>query len=88
MTIDGYDRLVIVALKGGTPAHPEWYRNLVAYPIVGEEYGKQDFQVCGAVTNEPQLSELYTLFVAEMPTFGDYQRRTTQVIPVVTLMRL
>jgi deazaflavin-dependent oxidoreductase (nitroreductase family) len=37
-TTDG-ERLVVIASKGGSPTHPDWYRNLVANPEVTIELG-------------------------------------------------
>ena len=49
-TIDG-DRIVVVASKGGAPAHPSWYLNLVANPEVTIELGAETFQAHAATVD-------------------------------------
>ena len=56
-TIEDGDRLVIIASKGGAPTNPDWYHNLVANPVVGVEYGTQEFQAQATVTSRPSLGD-------------------------------
>jgi deazaflavin-dependent oxidoreductase (nitroreductase family) len=79
------DRLVIIASKGGAPTNPGWYYNLLAHPLVTVEVGTEQFQVRAEVAQEPERSRLYALMVAMMPAFGEYQLKTTRIIPVITL---
>src|SRR5579863_6093208 len=37
-------RLYVAASKAGAPSHPDWYRNLLANPDVGVEYGDQTYE--------------------------------------------
>jgi deazaflavin-dependent oxidoreductase (nitroreductase family) len=87
-TFEDADRLVIVASKGGAPKSPDWYHNVVANPVVGVEYGTEEFQAQATVTSEPERSELFQKMVSRMPGFAEYEKKTTRVIPVVTLSRL
>lgn len=82
------DRLVIIASKGGAPTHPDWYRNLLAHPLVEVEVGTQKFQARAAVAAEPERSRLYAKMVEMMPSFAEYEKKTTRVIPVITLTRV
>jgi deazaflavin-dependent oxidoreductase (nitroreductase family) len=82
------DRLVIIASKGGAPTHPDWYFNLRAHPLVTVETGTEQFQARAAVAPEPERARLYHLMVEMMPVFAEYERRTTRVIPVITLTRV
>lgn len=82
------DRLVIIASKGGAPTHPDWYRNLLAHPLVTVEVGTEKFQVQAAVTSEPERTRLYNKMVEMMPGFAEYRRKTTREIPVITLTRV
>ena len=88
VTKEDGDRLVVVASKGGAPTHPDWYHNLVANPIVGIEYGTEEFQATAESTSEPERSQLYARFVADMPAFAEYEKQAARVIPVVILTRL
>ena len=82
------DRLVITASKGGYPTHPDWYYNLLAHPLVTVEVGAETFQARAEVVPEPERSRLYQKMVDVMPGFADYERKTTRVIPVLTLTRV
>jgi deazaflavin-dependent oxidoreductase (nitroreductase family) len=79
------DRLVIIASKGGAPTNPDWYYNIVANPLVSVEVGTDRFQARAAVTSEPERSRLYRKMVKMMPSFAEYEEKTTRVIPVITL---
>ncbi len=81
-------RFVIIASKGGSPTHPDWYYNLVAHPLVTVEVGTEQFQVRAEVTSEPERTRLYNKMVEMMPGFDDYRKRTTRQIPVFTLTKV
>lgn len=82
------DRLVNVASKGGAPTNPDWYYNLVSNPQVSVEVGTEQFQALAVVMEEPERSELFEKMAAKYPGFAEYPRKTTRVIPVVTLSRM
>ncbi len=82
------DRFVIIASKGGAPTHPDWYYNLVAHPTVTVEVGTEQFQVHATVTAEPDRTRLYKLMVDMMPSFAEYEQKTTRKIPVFILTRV
>ncbi len=86
-TTDG-DRLVVIASKGGAPSHPAWFHNLIANPVVTVELGIETFQARATVAQEPKRTRLYEQQAALMPSFADYQRKTTRQIPVVILERI
>ncbi|MGB3713525.1 MAG: nitroreductase family deazaflavin-dependent oxidoreductase [Candidatus Promineifilaceae bacterium] len=87
-TIENGDKLVIIASKGGAPSSPDWYYNLVTNPVVGVEYGTDEFQARATVTTEPERTELFDKMASEFGGFSEYKEKTTRVIPVVTLSRL
>jgi deazaflavin-dependent oxidoreductase (nitroreductase family) len=82
------DRLVVIASKGGAPSNPDWYRNLVANPLVTVEVGTEKFQARASVATEPDRTRLYQKMVSVMPGFAEYERKTTRVIPVIILTRV
>lgn len=86
-TSDG-ERMVIIASKGGAPTNPDWYYNLKANPLVEVERGVERFQARATVAEEPERTRLFDQMVAERPGFGDYQRKTTRVLPVIVLERV
>lgn len=86
-TTDG-ERYVIIASKGGSPTHPDWYHNLVANPIVTVEVGAEQFQTRATVAAGEERTRLFDQMAAQMPFFAEYQRKVDRQIPVVILERL
>jgi deazaflavin-dependent oxidoreductase (nitroreductase family) len=81
------DRFVIIASKGGAPTNPDWYYNLVANPQVTVEVGVEQFTARASISTEPERTRLYSKMVEMMPGFAEYQKKTTRMIPVITLSR-
>ncbi|MGW6332426.1 nitroreductase family deazaflavin-dependent oxidoreductase [Nocardia rhamnosiphila] len=81
------DRIFVFASLGGSPQHPAWYHNLVANPNTTVEYGAETFPVAARVLPRAERDEIYAKQVAVQPQFGEYQRKTDRVIPVVELRR-
>jgi deazaflavin-dependent oxidoreductase (nitroreductase family) len=79
------DRFVVIASKGGADTNPAWYYNIVANSQVTVEVGTKTFQAEAAVAEEPERTRLYNKMVDMMPSFDDYRRKTTRVIPVIVL---
>jgi deazaflavin-dependent oxidoreductase (nitroreductase family) len=78
-------RYVVFASKGGAPAHPAWYHNLKAHPHAAIEVGSDKIDVtCGEATGE-ERERLYRTQAERLPQFGEYERRTERVIPVMVL---
>jgi deazaflavin-dependent oxidoreductase (nitroreductase family) len=86
-TRDG-DRYVIVASKGGAPAHPAWYANLVAEPVVTVEVGRETFPARAEVTEGAERDRLFAAHAVEFSYFTGYQEKTNRIIPVVLLERV
>jgi deazaflavin-dependent oxidoreductase (nitroreductase family) len=78
----------VIASKGGAPTNPDWYYNIIARPLISIEVGIEQFQVEASITVEPERTRLYNKMVTMMPGFAEYQRKTTRVIPVITLARI
>jgi deazaflavin-dependent oxidoreductase (nitroreductase family) len=81
---------VVVASKGGAPAHPNWYRNVQVNPQV-EVAGPQGTERFNArprvVADGPERDRLYPYMTGVWPSFSDYATRTARTIPVVVLER-
>jgi len=78
---------VIVAANGGSPTHPDWYYNLKANPRINVEVGAQTFTVLAEELDDTARAELWPKLIAESPTVGEHQTRTTRQIPVFMLTR-
>jgi deazaflavin-dependent oxidoreductase (nitroreductase family) len=81
------DRFVVVASKGGAPASPDWYHNLVANPSAVIEVGSDVISVEASVATGAERERLFAQHAATMPQFNDYAKNTTRTIPVVILTR-
>ena len=82
------DRFFIFASMGGAPTSPAWYHNLVANPRVSVEIGAESYEADAQVITGDERDRLFAAQVAVMPGFGEYQAKTTRVIPVVELRRV
>jgi deazaflavin-dependent oxidoreductase (nitroreductase family) len=80
-------RIYIFASKGGADTNPDWYRNLEANPAVTVELGADTFPATARVLEGAERDEVYAKQVDVEPQFGEYQRKTERVIPVVELVR-
>lgn len=81
-------RYVIIASYAGAPTNPPWYYNLVANPTVTVEVGDQKFTARAEVVSEPDRTRLYQKMAAIMPTFSEYEKKTTRKIPVIALKKV
>ena len=81
------DDYVIVASKGGAPAHPGWYRNLVKDPNVEVQVKDEVFAAQARTAAGEEREQLWKLMADEWPDYDAYQTRTEREIPVVVLER-
>jgi deazaflavin-dependent oxidoreductase (nitroreductase family) len=83
------DRLVVIASKGGSSSHPDWYHNLLANQEVTIEHGAETFRARASTIEEPERTRLYDQHVAAMPFFDGYRKRVkARQIPVVVFERI
>ena len=80
--------MLVVASKGGSPTNPDWYHNLKAHPRFEVEVGTETFTVEAHELSPDERAKAWPGIVAERPGFGDYERKTTRVMPVLRLSRL
>jgi deazaflavin-dependent oxidoreductase (nitroreductase family) len=81
------EHYVVIASKGGSPSHPDWYHNLVSNPTVTVEVGGETFPARARVAEGDEHDALYAAQAREMPNFAEYQLKTSRKIPVVVLER-
>lgn len=78
----------VIASMGGAPQHPAWYKNLTAKPEVEVQLGAEKWRARAVSVEEgPERDWLWKTIVEQMPNFGEYQKKTTRVIPIVRLVR-
>jgi deazaflavin-dependent oxidoreductase (nitroreductase family) len=79
------DNLVVFASRGGAPAHPDWFHNLVAHPDVTVEVGTDTVPVRARVAEGDERERLWARQKELMPGFAEYEAKTTRQIPVIVL---
>ncbi len=82
------DNYVIAASKAGAPTNPDWYYNIVAHPDVTLEVGTEQFKAHARVAEQPERDRLFANIAEQAPNFGEYQKNTTRVIPIIVLERI
>jgi len=80
--IDG-DRVVLVASKGGDDRDPDWYRNAMAHPDVELTIGGTRRAMRVHRASDEERAELWPRVIAAFHSYGNYQRRTSRVIPLL-----
>src|SRR5438067_13136122 len=83
------DNYVIIASKGGSPTHPDWYYNILANPEVVVEVATQSgvdqFRAHARIAEGDERQRLYDAQAMVMPNFAEYQKKTEREIPVIVL---
>jgi deazaflavin-dependent oxidoreductase (nitroreductase family) len=83
--IDG--RLIMVASMGGADHNPPWFYNVKANPDVTIEMEGETFEATALIPTGEDRDRLFAGVVANFDVFGDYQKRTNRVLPVVEIIR-
>ena len=81
------ERWLVFASYAGAPTNPAWYHNLLAHPDAVIEVGAESVEVTAVVTEGAERDRLFAEQVQRYPGFGEYQDKTSRVIPVVALER-
>ncbi|MGW3949704.1 nitroreductase/quinone reductase family protein [Streptomyces sp. NPDC004752] len=85
---DGGDRVLVIASAGGSPRHPDWYRNLLAHPRVTVESGVFTYEAEAVVLSGEERDAAFARAVEAEPGWAEYQEKTDRVIPVVALREI
>lgn len=85
--IEGKNVFVIASL-GGAPSNPAWFYNLKADPNVRVQWFADNYRARARILPEPERSQVWERIVAKMPGFGEYQKKTSRIIPVIQLERV
>lgn len=82
---DGKGGYVIIASRGGTPTHPDWYLNLTANPEVQVQVGTERFRAVARTCGDGERESLWKKMAEIYPPYDAYQNMTERRIPVVVL---
>jgi deazaflavin-dependent oxidoreductase (nitroreductase family) len=85
LTIDG--KTIIIGSKAGADTNPDWVHNLRANPQAHIEVGSDAYDVTARELPPEERDEMYPKVVELAPGFGDYQAKTSRVIPLFELQR-
>ena len=83
--IDG--KLIIAGSAAGAPVDPAWVHNLRAKPQAHVEVGTESFDVTARELPPAERGEVFGQITAAAPGFGEYQAKTSRVIPLFELHR-
>lgn len=77
---------VLIASKGGAPAHPGWYLNLRANPRVEIQVGSQRLVAMARTASGAERAQLWSQMAELFTPFAEYQKKAApREIPVVVL---
>ena len=82
------DCYVIIASKGGAPAHPKWYLNILDQPEVAVQVKADRFRARARTATSPEREQIWAECIKAWPNYDIYQSRTERQIPVVVLERI
>ena len=87
MRVEHEGRYAAVASQGGAPAHPAWYYNLRAHPVVELQDGPARWLMRAREVSGAERAQWWDRAVAAYPPYAEYQQRTQRQIPVFVLER-
>jgi deazaflavin-dependent oxidoreductase (nitroreductase family) len=87
MYVPDGERVIVIASNAGAPAHPDWYRNLVAHPRVTVEVGTETYDAVAVVAEGAERQQLWDRIVASYPFFVEHQAKMSRQIPLIALER-
>ena len=88
MRVEHDGEYAIVASKGGAPAHPYWYHNLVADPqAVMIQDGPEPFDAYVEELDGEERELWWRRAVEAFPPYAEYQTKTDRKIPVFVARR-
>ena len=82
MRVEHEGEYAIIASKGGAPAHPGWYHNLVADPHVMIQDGPEPFDTEVRLVEGEERATWFQRGVDVFPPYAEYQAKTDREIPV------
>ena len=78
-------RVYLVASYGGNDSPPQWYLNLSKNPQVKAEIGRSAKTYRARTLSPEEAKPIWPRLLEVYPTYAEYQKKTTRVIPIVEL---
>jgi deazaflavin-dependent oxidoreductase (nitroreductase family) len=85
-TVDG--RVIVVGSYAGADVDPAWVHNLRKNSRAHIEVGTTNYDVNARELPSAERDDLYPKLVEQSPVFGEYQQKTSRVIPLFELARV
>ncbi|MDH3296025.1 MAG: nitroreductase family deazaflavin-dependent oxidoreductase [Acidimicrobiia bacterium] len=82
MRVEHDGQYALVASKGGAPAHPGWYHNVMADPRIMVQDGPAPFDTVARLTEGEERAAWWDRAVEVFAPYADYQAKTEREIPV------
>lgn len=76
---------VVIASRGGSPTHPDWYLNLSANPDVSIKVATEEYDAKARTAAPEEREKLWQQMAEIYPPYNDYQARAGREIPVVVI---
>ncbi len=77
--------VVICASKGGADHHPAWYLNILGNQEIAFQIATQAFRATWREPEGAERKKVWDFMVDCFPFYGDYQKATTRVLPLVMM---
>ena len=87
MRVEHEGEYAIVGSKGGAPAHPGWYHNLMADPTVLIQDGPEPFETTVRLITGAERDEWWERCVEAFSPYAEYQAKTDREIPLFITAR-
>lgn len=82
------DKMIIIGSYAGADVDPAWVHNLRANARAHIEVGTTDYDVNARELPPAERDDVYPKIVEQSPVFGEYQAKTSRVIPLIELKKL
>jgi deazaflavin-dependent oxidoreductase (nitroreductase family) len=82
------DKMFIIGSFAGVDYDPGWAHNLRANPRAHIEVGTTEFDVIARELPREERDHVYSKMVEMAPIVGEYQARTSRVIPLFELQKV
>ena len=77
--------VAVFASKGGAPSNPAWYHNVIAHPDTTIEIGIETRNTRARIAEGEERDAIWERQKQAVPTFAEYEHKTSRQIPVVVL---
>jgi deazaflavin-dependent oxidoreductase (nitroreductase family) len=79
--------ILVVASNDGAENEPQWYRNLVADPVVHVEEPEQEYDGSARVLAQKVRETAWARLIADYPFFVDQQEKAGRELPLVEITK-